>query len=323
MPRPADRTLSISLCIAVAAHVLIALAVIELQNNALRRKLEDGSLFANILPRNQRVALVPFVQEQEPERPWRLFGEHDGIGEGTHRADGDQPASGRPAPQDQPFLSRDPAGPGDIGNLPSLSLEPRGEFGDGGDRDGGREGRRLLSNNALSQNTPPVLFGPQLNPADRQPVPPKHQAPMVLAMETPGDADSQRTGGRAGTDRAPADPAPMGDSEVDSFSRNKGEVIIQAGKVEPRIGRKVKTLRPRLNLASLGSILSLPDPVLRVGVRFDDTGKVRHVTILESSGSNELDQPTVVCLYDWWFEPLADKNGTPQGDTVVLSINFR
>ena len=120
MPRRADRSLAVSLCIAVAVHVLLALVTIESQIHSLRTKLEEGTLFDGFAAHRAQpeVAwLVPeSIPEIDPEQPWRLFGEHDGTGEGTHRAEGDVPLAGLLSTQDQPFLSRDPVGPGDIGN---------------------------------------------------------------------------------------------------------------------------------------------------------------------------------------------------------------
>ena len=73
-----------------------------------------------------------------------LIGDMKGKGIGTHDAEGDQPLKAREADADQPFLSRDPRGPGRVGNDPSPSLVPPGEGGTGGSpgprrnsRDGG------------------------------------------------------------------------------------------------------------------------------------------------------------------------------------------
>lgn len=339
MSRRPDRTWSIALCVAVAIHVGAALGTIESHNYSMRSRLADGTLYP-------RLHITPFDEDAvlselaELERPWKLFGEHDGTGEATHRADGAEPLAGLLGDQYQPLLSRDPIGPGDIGNLPSAELRPQGDFGDGGDGQGGRQGQRLLPTAAASAKAEPVLFGPPQTIADRLPAIPKRSPPVEVAMlpdqQPPvqpappsvpvppsGAPDSGGNAGRPGADRPPADPAPMSDSEVDAFTKNKGAIIIRAGQIEARLGRKVKTVRPRLNLASIGSILSLREPSLRLAIRFDETGKVQHVTVMDSSGSNELDQPTVVAMYEWWFEPLRDESGNPQGDIVVLSINFR
>jgi len=46
-------------------------------------------------------------------------------------------------------------------------------------------------------------------------------------------------------------------------------------------------------------------------VNIDETGKVTEVTVHKSSGSNEIDQPTLIAMYDWWFEPLHDAKAMP------------
>ena len=53
------------------------------------------------------------------------------------------------------------------------------------------------------------------------------------------------------------------------------------------------------------------------------SGKVTAVDVFKSSGSNEIDQPCLIAMYDWWFEPLRDKAGRPVPDTILFTINFR
>ena len=68
------------------------------------------------------------------------------------------------------------------------------------------------------------------------------------------------------------------------------------------------------------------NPGFRSGVKtaiIDATGKVTQVAIQKSSGSNELDQPTLIALYDWWFEPLHDAKGIAVPDCVLFKICFR
>src|SRR5213075_709089 len=75
-----------------------------------------------------KVKPKPPEVEQFPD----LVGDMRGKGIGTHDAAGDQPLKAREADADQPFLSRDPRGPGRVGNDPSPSLVPPGEGGTGG-----------------------------------------------------------------------------------------------------------------------------------------------------------------------------------------------
>ena len=119
-----------------------------------------------------------------------------------------------------------------------------------------------------------------------------------------------------------ADPAPISDSESDAFSTS-GAAVFRNGKLEARFGRKVKTVRPRLNLAGQYDLLSLPSPSVIMKVRADQTGRVRNVEILKSSGSGEVDQPCQLAMYEWWFEPPNDKSGKPQPAEMTWTITWR
>src|SRR5207253_10917134 len=55
------------------------------------------------------------------------LGEMTGVGHSIDPVDGDRPQEARRGEQAQLFLSRDPAGPGEVGNLPSMSLLPQGK----------------------------------------------------------------------------------------------------------------------------------------------------------------------------------------------------
>ncbi len=58
-------------------------------------------------------------------------------------------------------------------------------------------------------------------------------------------------------------------------------------------------------------------------VRIEPDGKVGSVNVFKSSGSNEIDQPCLVAMYEWWFEPLKDKRGVAVADTILFTLNFR
>jgi TonB family protein len=58
-------------------------------------------------------------------------------------------------------------------------------------------------------------------------------------------------------------------------------------------------------------------------VNIDAAGKVTKARVHKSSGSNEIDQPCVVAMYEWWFEPLRDKAGNAVPDAVLFTITFR
>jgi TonB family protein len=58
-------------------------------------------------------------------------------------------------------------------------------------------------------------------------------------------------------------------------------------------------------------------------VSTDAAGKVTGVEVLRSSGSNEIDQPCRVAMYEWWFEPKKDSLGNPVPDTFNFTIGFQ
>jgi TonB family protein len=120
---------------------------------------------------------------------------------------------------------------------------------------------------------------------------------------------------------ASADPAPKSDSEVDPFS-TIGSVEFREGTLEVRTGRQVKPRRPKLGLAGVVSVFELRGPRVVLDVTIDATGKVTGAEIVKSSGKVEIDQPTRVAMYDWWFEPKRDPSGNPVPDRFRFEIGF-
>jgi len=130
------------------------------------------------------------------------------------------------------------------------------------------------------------------------------------------------TGPSAKTSQAPAgDVAPQSDSDSDAFTTT-GSAEFRPGKVVARFGRAVKMVRPKLNLAGRNDLLSLMDPTVTLEVRADETGTVRDVRITRSSGSNEVDQPCKLAMYQWWFEPPRDSSGRPRPAVMTWTIHF-
>jgi TonB family protein len=89
-----------------------------------------------------------------------------------------------------------------------------------------------------------------------------------------------------------------------------------------QFGRQVKTVRPKIPVSGMvDASLGARSVTLKVNVGVE--GNVTAASIVKSSGSNDLDQPTLVAMYDWWFEPLKDKKGRPVPDVVFFTITFR
>lgn len=151
--------------------------------------------------------------------------------------------------------------------------------------------------------TRPRAARPGVLPAT-QPVTPK--ADEVEEVESSGSGDI----------------APAADSDSDPFS-SVGAVEFRAGKVVAHFGRKVKTVKPRLSLAGQYDLMSLPNPAVVVKISVDNTGRVRDVKVVKSSGSSEVDQPCQLAIYDWWFEPPHDKSGRPLATELVWTLQWR
>ncbi len=114
----------------------------------------------------------------------------------------------------------------------------------------------------------------------------------------------------------------MGEFESDPFSR-VGSVTIRAGKVDARLGRASKLIKPRITTKGQLDMLSIIDPSVILKVSLDATGKVTNVDVLKSSGSNEIDLPAQLALYKSWIEPGKDKAGKPAPDVIVVRYNWR
>jgi TonB family protein len=82
-------------------------------------------------PPPPKLSVKPKPPEADPEEE---MGDATGKGVGSNAAKGDQPLVAKQADEEQAFLSRDPVGPGHVGELPSDWTGPRGEGGTGGQR---------------------------------------------------------------------------------------------------------------------------------------------------------------------------------------------
>lgn len=161
---------------------------------------------------------------------------------------------------------------------------------------------------------------PQLASATPQPAP-LPDAPPAPSNPTPPSGPLAGQPDAASATASQPDDAPLSDSDSDAFSIT-GSAELVRGRVQAHFGRKVKTVRPVLQLAGRYDTISSA-PMVLLQVRTDDTGKVREVKVLKSSGSNEIDQPCYLAMYEWWFEPPRDKHGKPQPAEMLWTITIR
>jgi TonB family protein len=224
------------------------------------------------------------------------FGESKGVGEAANSLSGEEIYQGRLGPQDQAPLSRDPVGNGEI-------VEEAKSF------------------SALREEVA-VAMPESLSVAAREIAP---FGVGELAMVAPVVVKEKRANTRfAPTEqvaRGGGDPAPMSESESDAFSRT-GTIVVKNGKVDARLGRNFKSVRPRLSLKAEIDAISVQRPVVEMKIYLDETGKVTDVKVLRSSGSNEIDLPTTTAMYQWWIEPGKDKEGKAIKDVILVTFSY-
>jgi len=177
------------------------------------------------------------------------------------------------------------------------------------------------------RDTPSAPLGAQTEQENPKPEA-KQESPDLPVAETPRpDSPAQRSA-EAATPSAEAsqsvssESGEKSDSESDAFLKN-GAFNLRNGKVDARFGRKVKIVRPRFTVAGLWDQFTPGSALAILAIAIDSTGKVTHVEILRSSGSNEIDLPIQRAMYSWWIEPMKDKSGKAIADVTVWTIQVR
>jgi TonB family protein len=160
---------------------------------------------------------------------------------------------------------------------------------------------------------PPVAPSPpRVDPAE----------PRLTRASTP-PRPANGDGHTPGKPTVQANPAQPSDSDSDPFARI-GSSIWRDGRLDIRMGRKVKTTRPRILLAGEVDLFTMEGASVVLKIAIDASGNVTDVDILKSSGYGaDIDQPCRVAVYDWWFEPTRDKSGRPVPDVLTFTIKFQ
>ena len=320
---------------------------------ALASLLAHALLFATFSVVRVGGAVAPEVAEmavvfEDPEAakfhnppPEFEIGRPEAEGYGTHEVAGREEQVAREAPQDQPQLSLDPVGRSKVVEVPSAPLEQPGQSAAQPaqsatrleapavppapafvprawplDRASLAELLERLTPLVAEWTPPATLSENNETPSAPAPTPPNvPQVPMPPAEARPQMPSPQATG-------TGADPAPKSDSEVDAFSV-LGSAQFREGRVTVRSGRQVKTRRPKIGLAGLIDLSQRSTAQVLLKVAIDETGKVTNVEVAKSSGSNEIDQPCRVAMYEWWFEPKRGPDGRAVPDVFQFGISFR
>ena len=301
MRRHVDPTFAFALCASLALHALGVGAMIhEYVRDAANPDLPPASA--------SREVARAVDSDADP-----LFGDPTGRGDAANASPGELPMIGREAPEVQAFLSRDPVGAGAVGDDPSMSVLPQAAAA-----------FAALAPPLPAPSAPPLGVSPLA--ADLQ-SPAGHDATtLVRTKDAPlpaPSADTPEATSVAASDAPAADPAIMSDSESDPFSTTEHSVTIRDGRVDVKLGRKVKTVRPRLSLAAQYDLIAMQFPRIVVRVSVDAEGAVRKVDIAKSSGSEGADQAVKVAVYQWWFEPKRDPGGRRLADVLEFPITWR
>ncbi|MBC7783376.1 MAG: TonB family protein [Burkholderiales bacterium] len=114
---------------------------------------------------------------------------------------------------------------------------------------------------------------------------------------------------------------PQAETESDLFSETL-DVEVRGGRIEARSGRQTKMVRPKLNLAMIADAHSISWPiVVKLRIDVDESGSVRRVTILSSSGGSSMDRAIELAVYSSWIEP-AKIDGKPVRRSVTTAYTI-
>ncbi len=171
------------------------------------------------------------------------------------------------------------------------------------------------SDDAKAHSIPPTLLADASGSMGPLARPHKPSPAMPEAQPNDGDARMPGSSGK------PAQPGLLNESDSDAFSK-VGGLEVRNGKLLPKFGRKVKTVKPHLMLSGQLAVFQSTRTVI-VRASIDPTGKVTSVDVYKSCGSADVDQPTRAAVYDWWFEPSRDGSGKPIPDVLIFPIVWR
>jgi TonB family protein len=114
-----------------------------------------------------------------------------------------------------------------------------------------------------------------------------------------------------------------GQAESDAFSSQNPDVVFINGFVRAGNGRVKKSYRVYLNDAAYFALMAMKDPSVVMKARLDPQGKVIDVSVIKSSGSNDVDLPSQLDLRKWEFEPAHDASGQAIADEIVIRFSWR
>lgn len=255
--------------------------------------------------------LLPVVEAvPRPPEPQVTWGRRDGQGDAAEQLRSALENSAPRGPTDAPELRRGAAGDAEASEpTPTAErvepAEPREPTPNAFARL--REALRARPSPPKSPTDPPsptdapsepapVVIAPAPAVAEASaPAPPSDPPPEPAASPVAPLSDDAGTGG---TDS---------DRDADAFSTREG-ADFRRGKLDARGGRERRLTRPQIDLAFRSDVtrLGLPIGVLLL-VTIDAAGTPTDVVVLDSSGSDAIDQAVRMAMFRSWFEPAGDK----------------
>jgi TonB family protein len=329
--RHRDFSLTVALCLSLAFHAAII---------RWRAEAYANTFGLPRFPGFDRVMVEQAMLAQAEPVDVGALGDDKGVGRATDPSPGDVELLARKGEQEQSYLSHDPQSLGVRGGQSTPSLQPPGE-------DGANGAKAATDASAAASNQHPFGLEPteQQEPtfkpkavalADSGPAASLKDPPRNahLASQQPQQAQTPSPPAESAVMayRAPAgkpgpvvasanNPAPQGESDSDPFTF-AGSVEFRPGSTRVQCGRKHRITRPRLSWDTAYDLIGMTSSAVTLELQLDETGQVISATIIQSSGSQSIDQPTRLAAYSWWFEPAKDASGKPTKDVIRFTVKY-
>jgi TonB family protein len=328
-------TTTIAFCASLAVHAFVAVTAIDQYVDAKiylpgfdRSRLAESTSDRILIPLNEPAP----AQAPQPDEE---LGRSDGTGTAIDDSPGELPLIARKGPQDQAFLSRDPAGPGRMHSELSDSTLPPGAAAMPAPPTPVSESpsdlqtrQEPVEESIESHRTIPFGVGELEtkqgdSDADRPSIAPRPAVEGTTDAEQAVAESPQTTAiqvvGEPGAPIAPADPAPQADTESDPFTV-VGGANFRSGGTKAQLGRAHRLTYPRIGLSGLVDGVQIGRARLVLQLTIDQSGNVKSATIFKSSGSGSIDQACRTTAYEWWFEPQKGSNGQPRREETFLFL---
>ena len=315
--RKADYTLTFALCISLVLHGMGFFSWTAWYTHSLLWWMGHGNWPRQTI--HAKTNLEATAQENVEGMP-------GGIGTAFNSSPGDQPMRAWQADSEQAFVSHDPFPNAlrGLGDLPAGNPDASS---------GAKPLTELLTTPkekllivALPTVTPTNLIGRSL----RDVKPELLQTAIAVASVQPPAApsnpaeESHATGrpGQVGMGGHGADGGVKGQAESDPFSVDHADVAYINGKVRDRNGRVKKSYRVYLSAGGEFAVRAIYHPRVVLWIKIDENGKVVDVEPIKSSGSIDIDNPSIKTMYNWEFTVKRDANGKIIDDEFSIPFVF-